>query len=327
MKKLVAIRKKIINLDELIRIESIRERDIDLVILEEIYSSKNFRHLIYSKIDISVESSFIGAWHSIHSFNLGESDIVLKFKKKEGDVILILIENKINANFTSNQILRYNQRADLHVENKDCDEAHVLLIAPSKYLKGVTQNVKTLSYEEIRSYFLNDKQIANERSRYKSLFLEYAIEKERRGYSPLIDEHVTSFQHSYFELSDELFPKLKMKKPRKGVPSGSGFLYFAPIGIRKEISLVHKFIAKGDENFLDIQFNQQIEYMKKFEKEYRNQLDSDLSIESANKSFVVRKRIKKIDIHESFEEQKSELINSLEELNKLYKWILENYRY
>lgn len=298
---------------------------MDLLILEEIYSSKEFRKLIYSKIGAIDEINFIGAWHSYHSFNSGESDIVIKLDKSGNKSVIILIENKIDAKFTKNQAERYNLRADLHVENEECNEAHVLLIAPSRYLENTEKFINTLSYEEIKQYFDNNEGVNTQRDKYKSMFVEYAIEKKRRGYSPVFDEHVTNFQHKYYNLSSEMFPDLGMRKPKEKIPSGSGFIYFSPKGIRKNISLVHKFITKGEYNFIDIQFNQQIEYMEAFERKYKNKLDSDLSIERANKSFVVRKRIDKINIHESFANQKNQLINSLEELNKLYMWLKINY--
>lgn len=300
---------------------------MDLLLMEEIHASKKFRDLIYSKIESLKEFSFIGAWHSYHEANLGESDIILIFEKKNNETVMILIENKIDAKFTKNQAERYNQRADQYMERKECHEAHVLLIAPEEYLKNTTSFINTLSYEEIKQYFVNEKSENQERFIYKSKFLEYAIEKKRRGYSPIYDKHVTEFQHKYYNLSKELFPNLKMRKPKATVPSGSGFLYFSPKGINEKISLVHKFIANGDFNFLDIQFNQQIDYMDKFKLDFENKLNSNLSIESANKSFVVRKRIDKIDIHKSFEEQKEPLIESLVELDNLYSWLKDNYKH
>ncbi len=309
-------------MEELIKIEAIRERDIDLLLLEEIHSSLSFRNLICRYLGINEGSKFIGAWHSIHSFNLGETDLLIKFVDDRNNKIIILIENKIDAAFTNGQAKRYIERAKFYIEEKKYNKSFVLLIAPLQYLQNVVAFTDTLSYEEIKRFLLEDSELPMARKQYKSQIIDYAIEKKRRGYSPVPDSQVTEFQHKYYEFSNDLFPKLNMRKPNDQVPSGSGHIYFSPEGIQNNISLVHKFKDKEEFDYIDIQFDGQIDSMNQFINEYEEKIDQDISVEKANKSFVVRKRIDKMSRFIPFEDQKNKLSTALIELNNLYSWLL-----
>ena len=79
-------------------IASVAERDIDLVVLEELSVSDEFRDWFSSRVyGAPVYQAEIGAWHSVVSGALGESDVLFVFTSQLGQRIALLIENKISA--------------------------------------------------------------------------------------------------------------------------------------------------------------------------------------------------------------------------------------
>jgi hypothetical protein len=63
-------------------LEAITERDIDLLVLEEIHVSVAFRKWLATAVfgaDAQV-AEFINAWHSVSDAAFGESDLVLLFR-------------------------------------------------------------------------------------------------------------------------------------------------------------------------------------------------------------------------------------------------------
>ena len=77
-------------------IESISERDIDMLLLEEFSVSENFQNWFIDKIGNFKINNFIWVWHSISHNIFWESDLVIIFENTDNTKIWILIENKIN---------------------------------------------------------------------------------------------------------------------------------------------------------------------------------------------------------------------------------------
>ena len=72
-------------MDELKFVASIAERDIDLLILEELSVSNEFREWLSSRIfGEPFYAAELGAWHSISDAQLGESDIIFLFEAIDG---------------------------------------------------------------------------------------------------------------------------------------------------------------------------------------------------------------------------------------------------
>ena len=92
-------------------IEYVAERDIDLLLLEELHSSASFRSWMIAHVlgPGFGAVAFVGAWHSLTDPGLGESDLVLLSKTPTGETIAILIENKIDAPPQPDQALRYRE--------------------------------------------------------------------------------------------------------------------------------------------------------------------------------------------------------------------------
>ena len=86
----------------------LRERDIDLLICSELHSPGPLWDLFLGGWNSGV-AEFDGAWMSWQDVD-GETDIVVSFKAG-ANALILLIENKIAAQFQPDQPRRYRIRA------------------------------------------------------------------------------------------------------------------------------------------------------------------------------------------------------------------------
>jgi hypothetical protein len=116
-------------------VASIAERDIDLLIMEELSVSTEFREWFSSRVyGEPIYQSEIGVWHSVSDAQLGESDLVFLFEALDESRIAILIENKIDAQPQPEQGRRYRLRGNKGLKEGHWDQFKTCVVAPSKYL-------------------------------------------------------------------------------------------------------------------------------------------------------------------------------------------------
>lgn len=290
------------------KIEAVTERDIDLLLLEELNVSNDFSSWFYSVVTKNDDIPLCrGAWHSISDASLGESDLVAIYENG----LAILIENKIDALAQPKQGKRYKARGEKGIQTGSWKSFYTCMVAPSLYLqkeKDASEYNTNLSYEEISDWFksLNHN---DQRAKYKSYLIQEAIEQNRRGYTINPDKRVTDFWSKYWELTIQQYPELEMKKP--GIkPANSDWPHFRPSTLKKGLSIVHK-LERGD---IDLQIAGASEKL-----EYLQNLLSDIEVEvvKAGKSAAVRFKVDSIDRFSSFESQKNIVIEGLDAARKL----------
>ena len=66
------------------KLESIQERDIDLLLLEELNVNADFTQWFVHQCELPSLSTFKGTWHSISDFGLGETDLFESLIKPTG---------------------------------------------------------------------------------------------------------------------------------------------------------------------------------------------------------------------------------------------------
>jgi hypothetical protein len=306
------------SISELIPFEAIQERDMDLLILEEIKCNKIFIHWLVIKILGKIdEYQFIGAWHSLTKSGLGETDIAFKINVGEKS-ILFFIENKINATFQPSQASRYKLRGNEYINDNECDLFYTILMAPKRYLENNVDFDYYIQYEEIRDWFKNKSEMGV-RGEYKALMFEIAIEKLRRGYTPIINDAVTQFRWSYFEYTSLHYSHLNMIVPKKELPKKTGFIRFKPLNLnlQKREFIIHK--QRGD---IDLQLNRFGEDMDEYQKNFNEHLLTEMSIVKTAKSVSIRIKCPSINIEKGFNEQVAEIEETLTKINNLYNWAI-----
>ena len=192
------------------------ERDIDLLLVEELYASSNFLTWISTRAGLSGNAA---AWEVKHSKRRTRSrreiDIFVDIAEPGGQRIALLIENKLDATEQPDQAESY--REELGVLAEGFASAAMIIVCPDAYAVrhgGFTGKFDAVvSYEEIRDYFLgtSDK-TGHELARrydYRAEILNQAINKYRRGYMPVPDKVVGDFNARYVKLLSEVAPDIR----------------------------------------------------------------------------------------------------------------------
>ncbi len=296
-------------------ISGVSERDIDLLLLEEFIASQIFQNLFLEKSKFkNLDLSFIEAQRSVTD-STGESDLEIYFKNNQNEVFILMIENKVNANFQKDQLQRYHQRGNNYKNHNKATDFDTILVAPKSFHNNENKGFDfRVNYEEIIEYFNNQVNLGA-RSSYKILLLNSAIEKGTLGYQMEADTSVSNFWKDYWNLTLSEAKELYMDEPTLK-PSTSSFIYFRNANLPKEVDLVHK-LTHG---YFDLQFRGMGEQLNIMRDKYLDILESNMKIVKAGKSASIRIQVPKLAMADSLESQEEKVLNCLAEGKKLLKW-------
>lgn len=159
-------------MDNLSKLLYVAERDIDLLLLEELNVCRDFASWFLRQVRQQSDdvTPLRGAWHSVTDAELGESDLIVLYD----DDFAILVENKIDAPAQPEQGQRYKLRGSKGQEKGDWKDYLTCIVAPRRYLEinAETQHYdSTLSYESIRQWF---KALGTSRGDYRSQMIDSA---------------------------------------------------------------------------------------------------------------------------------------------------------
>ena len=297
-------------LDELKVLQTVVERDIDLLVLEELLISEPFQHFFVRQIfgDAEQLDEFDGAWHSVTHHSLGESDLVFTFRAESGITFGVLVENKINAKFMPQQAKRYLARGKEGKTEGWWQEFTTCLMAPRRYIDGCNAEQKqlfrqTVAYEELISYF--GASGSDTRAKYKAMLLSKACDNSSSGsYVMTEDEAVTEFFRNYWELSLREFPELRMVEPGPK-PSGGAWVHFPRVGLPAKIWLTHKI----DQDAVVLSFDRT--NPEDLMRVIGDHLQPDLLVVEAGQSSVIRLRAPAISPISDFSDQEECVRESL----------------
>lgn len=292
-------------------IASVAERDIDLLITEELSVSDEFREWMAARV--FGEPTFGSTLHALHSVTdaqLGESDVVFLFQSLDGARIGVLIENKIDAPPQRDQGQRYRLRGEKGIAQGDWDRFRTCVVAPQRYLesgKHTESYDAEISYEELLAYF-QSRGPRDARYAYKAKVVLEAIQQNRRGYTPQISEAMTQFVADYVRMAAEQFPDLGVQsaKPR---PAGSTWIIFVPVAAPKGVYLVHQLTA----GFVKAIFPGQVAVVDRLKVALAKSLPSDAAIVPAGKSAAISISVPVIDpLEQSVLDQQDRILTALE---------------
>lgn len=219
-------------------LDSIEERELDLLLLYELHACPEFRRFVLNKFTTVAETAFVGAWRGVCDLG-GETDILLLCDMEEIGRTAIMIEDKIDAGFQDNQARRYRERGDAGRADGAWDKFWTCLCAPKLFLeplRGAADWDMFLPLEEIVSW-LEPRAGHDNRTTFFGAALTRASGKfERGGFVP--DNRATGFWRAYRNLCSAEFPDLKMR-PLNDVQSRNepwpGFVMPAPsVGVHLE---------------------------------------------------------------------------------------------
>jgi hypothetical protein len=284
-------------------INFVRERDIDLLLVQKLGESAGFRDWFLQKIGHAdfnydaVESVDC----SVYTEN-GESDVELRLKS--GDLrLVVLIEDKINAVMREDQDHRYNDRAASYE-----GESVTVLVAPRNYHAGKEFSFeRRVDYEDMLAWF--DEQTPNT---YASALLRAALNPTQ----PLPDKDVTDFWRKYWQHTQEVAPALQMNDPGSR-PAGAGFVYFHQADTPPGTVLVHKF-PHGN---IDVQLAGKGKHVDFLEKALSSIVLTGMKVVKAEKSAAIRCKVPVLHTKQRFQDQYNEVQAALLVARDVLVWV------
>ena len=206
--------------------EAIYERDCDFLLVEELGASVPFLRMFLDALPnelphVAPDSCMVR--HSVGRDGVvGETDLEVRVEWNGRDPplnLLLLIENKIDADFTEAQPERYAAYAQRVTSRSEATLAFTILTAPEGYLRGTDAKFDArISYESMILYF-RDRELNHadaemrRRSAYRREWFEQAIHKYRRGPAVGKDDAATAFWTRYWEVASSEFEGLRMEMP------------------------------------------------------------------------------------------------------------------
>lgn len=191
------------------------ERDIDLVLVEELYSSFDFTSWI--AVQAGIEKP-VARWDVKHSKRRTQSrreiDIFIEIEHADNSRSAVLIENKLDAGEQPDQAESYEE--ELEVLAKGYGVAKMIIVCPRSYGEQhqyfTSKFNAVVTYEQLRGWFRDaEDEVGDDlilRYRLRNEFLDQAIHKHRRGYTPVLDTVVGDFNAQYVALLRRIAPKI-----------------------------------------------------------------------------------------------------------------------
>jgi hypothetical protein len=192
------------------------ERDIDLLLVEELLSSPDFLTWVLA---LSGINGRLASWDIKHSKRRTRSrreiDIFVGIEHREGTQAALLIENKLDASEQPDQAESY--REELEILDEGLDQAAMAIVCPEAYaLQHPNFTGKfdaTITYEMIAQWFRRQTvEVGSDlvlRYNFRASVIDQAVHKHRRGYTPVPDKVVGNFNELYVSLLEQIAPDIR----------------------------------------------------------------------------------------------------------------------
>lgn len=294
--------------------DTVAERDMDFMIMEEFSRSQEFADLFLDKIG-KKGAELLEIQHSKRRKYVGESDIVLTFAWN-GMKHAILIEDKIDADAMPDQSGRYFKRGDWDVKDGHYDSYDVFIVAPEGYLRTNDEAIlypNRVSYEEIESYMMNK---GSKEYTFRLMMIDKALGRQRSGYQCVENKDMTAFWAGYLDIKDEMFSDLIITNADGKKGANSHWVNFAsPI---PNTQLRHK----GKQGYIDLEFkgmaDRQVELLNALQRVKIQGGDiCGVVVTNAGKSAVLRLETPKLEFLGDFSAQEKDVRKCLEAVCKM----------
>jgi len=185
------------------------ERDIDMLLAEELRVNPIFGKWVMEKFGLAESLTFPAVATNVSVVEDGsEADVVATFSAKGGSLHRLFIENKIDAMLMPEQLERYVRRGDGDVRRGLVANYSVLFFTPSAYLcPALPPGVKQMSFEQAAEFLrLQD----DPRSYYRASLLTRALPL---GSAAARDAHVVQTDPYIKEWWDTIYLMLEREFP------------------------------------------------------------------------------------------------------------------
>ncbi len=335
------------------------ERDVDVLIVEELIASRSFVETVLAAAFKQIDRSKISNWDVKHStsrlMSRREIDIRLIASTTEGERVCLLIENKLDESEQPGQAESYQAESVELRTNHSFDLVASCLICPDGYAEknsGFARKFDfVLSYETLKSHFqerlVDDRALDEElvsRLAHRVSLLDQAIEKRRRGYTQIILPEKAEFNSKYVALLNSLAPLCRPGNQMlrgEGTPAESVSMLFDARGTFQEVPdrfrprrFAHE-LGRGQEhraNYVAVTFAKWGRFLRQFQSEFEKdlagtpyELIAKVTSSRPNPALVLFERTNPVDYDVSFEEQQGDIASGIQKAENLRHWILQNF--
>jgi len=293
-------------------VDSVVEREIDLLLLMALHSSASFRAFVAEKAAGTAGLEFVDAWRGVAD-QAGESDLCVLFKDADGQRLAVLIEDKIDAAFQPDQAGRYRKRGVLGVGIGHWDRFVACLCAPERYAKPLSDAGDwdaILTYEEIEARLTAS---GDSFAPFVCLALARAIDKQRSGaFAP--NPAATAFWREYKRLQRNDFPNLSLTAVGDLQSINEPWPRFAAASLPPDVLLEHK-AWKG---CVDLTFSGMS--CDELRRRLGRRLPPGCEIARVGRSAAVRRRVPEISHAEPFAPQAKAVADALRAVGLLLQF-------
>ena len=227
---------------------SIQERDIDLLLVEQLHVSTGFSAKIAERLGLA-GATVDAVRHSVYREH-GETDVLVIVNHQDRRLAL-MIEDKIGAQMQPDQCERYHLRGKALCDEGAVDSYLVILCAPAGYLAGVADSERwdyRVSLEDVADIV---RKTAFPGWEWREAVLFAAASRQTRAREAdnrsnrAFDAIIAPLKHSYRAFVQRRYPQLKASKQEgrdreyylgaTGLPSG---IFFKHAFFRGEVSLI-----------------------------------------------------------------------------------------
>ncbi len=291
-----------------IQFENVYERDVDLLVIDAFSKMKGVSELFTKKLGIK-EYSVEKIEHSASDLH-GESDIAVTINSN-GDLHLILIEDKINAVAQPSQYERYMKRGNNAVAENNISGYSVFIIAPQDYLssnKAAQKYPYRISYEEMLEVFLKENDL------YAVSMLRKALVKSKEI---VVDENVTKFWLEYYSYQEKYYPNLALHKNSVEKSARATWPDFKTV--LKKTKILHK----SEQGKVDLEFSGMAEKIDRLAVVLKDYIDEDMHWHVTGKSASVGIDVAKLDFSEPFSLYEKDIPGIFDAINRLNTLVIK----
>ncbi len=266
----------------MLEFKKIYEHDMDLLIIEEFVSDRNFARIFLDKLQLSDDYTIHKVSHSLADAD-GESDITLILQYPDKRVAL-LIEDKIDAQTMPEQSDRYHKRAQKAIARGEYDCYYVMLAAPADYHREHENDSNAVyehrvCYEELRDYLGRQSHM---RAAVKVAMIDCALKEKKAGYQVQEVPAVTEFWMKLRRFCKENYPQLSMVG--EDAPKGSSASWPE---FRTSLGTI-KVIYKSQKGYIDLEFPKYGDNVADLLAKIKDKMADSMQIWKTGKSASVR---------------------------------------
>lgn len=299
-------------------IDSIDEREVDLLLLRELHAVPAFRAFLIGKAFHRNEQAFVGAWRGVFD-SFGETDVLLISDVDQLGRVAVMIEDKIGAVFQADQAARYRIRGDAGVADGSWAAYRTCLVGPSLYIDPHLSSAEWdifVSFEDIISWL--ESLTEGDAS---ALFFRDALKRasgkfQSGGFVP--DARATAFWQRYLTICKEEFADLGLVSLKPVQSKNEPWPRFAvsrlPVGTRLE--------HKAWKGHVDLTFdNQKIDDVR---ERIEPSLLTQFQLVKAGGSTALRATVSRVQHLESFGSQEESVRHALIAARSLMQFATAN---